>query len=84
MCCANLLTRMLCCPIGCVLNFLFLDGSKGIIIFIKIQTNFRIFFILWKNKVSNVEIYNRWRISVKPNEQNKACFGIAKAKRVLK
>ena len=37
-----------------------------------------------ENKVSNVEIYNRWKISVKPNEQNKACFGIAKAKRVLK
>ena len=70
MCCANLLTRMFYCPIGCVLNFLFLDGGKGIIIFIKMQTNFIIFFILWKNKVSNIEIYNRWRYYIKLNEQN--------------
>ena len=68
--CTNLLTRMFCCPIGCVLNFLFLDGGKGIIIFIKMQTNFIVFFILWKNKVSNVEIYNRWRNYIKLNEQN--------------
>ena len=70
MCCANLLTRMFCCPIECVLNFLFLDGGKGIIIFFKMQTNFIIFFILWKNKVSNIEIYNRWRNYIKLNEQN--------------
>ncbi len=68
--CANLLTRIFCCPIGCVLNFLFLDGGKGIIIFIKMQTNFIVFFILWKNKVSNIEIYNRWRNYIKLNEQN--------------
>ena len=70
MCCTNLLTRMFCCPIGCVLNFLFLDGDKGIIIFIKMQTNFIVFFILWKNKVSNIEIYNLWRNYIKLNEQN--------------
>ena len=70
MCCTNLLTRMFCCPIGCVLNFLFLDGGKGIIIFIKMQTNFIVFFILWKNKVSNIEIYKRWRNYIKLNEQN--------------
>ena len=82
MCCTNLLTRMFCCPIGCVLNFLFLDGGKGIIIFFKMQTNFIVFFILWKNKVSNIEIYNRWRNYIKPNEQNKVCFGIAMARKV--
>ena len=70
MCCTNLLTRMFCCPIGRVLNFLFLDGGKGIIIFIKMQTNFIVFFILWKNKVSNIEIYKRWRNYIKLNEQN--------------
>ena len=63
-------------------NFLFLDGGKGIIIFIKMQTNFIVFFILWKNKVSNIEIYNRWRSYIKLNEQNKVCFGIAKARKV--
>ena len=61
---------MFCCPIGCVLNFLFLDGGKGIIILFKMQTNFIVFFILWKNKVSNIEIYNRWRNYIKLNEQN--------------
>ena len=68
--CTNLLTRMFCCPKGCVLNFLFLDGGKGIIIFFKMQTNFIVFFILWKNKVSDIEIYNRWRNYIKLNEQN--------------
>ncbi len=46
------------------------------------QTNFIVFFILWKNKVSNIEIYNRWRSYIKLNEQNKVCFGIAKARKV--
>ena len=46
------------------------------------QTNFIIFFILWKNKVSNMEIYKRWRNYIKLNEQNETCFGIAMARKV--